>query len=101
SKPIRMIIGFPPGSITDIMVRPLAHKLGEVLGQQIIVDNRPGATGTIANEAVAKSPADGYTLLAAPGSSIASYPHLRLSMPYDSLKDITPVVLIHRFSYVL
>jgi len=55
TKPARMIIGFPPGSITDVMVRPLAQKLADILGQQVIVDNRAGATGTIANEAVVKS----------------------------------------------
>ena len=54
SKPVRIIIGFPPGSITDTMVRPLAQKLAEGAGQQFLVDNRPGATGTIANEAVVK-----------------------------------------------
>jgi len=101
TKPARMIIGFPPGSITDVMVRPLAQKLADILGQQVIVDNRAGATGTIANEAVVKSAPDGYTILAAPGSSIASYPHLRISMPYDSLQDLVPVILIHKFSYVL
>src|SRR5690348_5041592 len=87
SKPIRLVLGFPPGTTIDVMVRPIAPRMSEALGQQVVVDNRPGATGLIANEHVAKSPGDGYTLLAAPGSSLTALPHLRLKMPYDPLKD--------------
>jgi tripartite-type tricarboxylate transporter receptor subunit TctC len=100
-KPIRFVLGFPAGTNVDILARPIALKMSEALGQQVIVDNRPGATGLIANEYVAKAAADGYTLLVAPGSSLTSTPHLRLKMPYDSLKDFAPVIQISAFPQVL
>jgi len=100
-KPVRIVVGFPPGGVTDVLARPIAQKLSEKHGVQFIVENRPGATGQIANEAVVKAAPDGHTLLAAPGSSISSYPHMRKSMPYDSLADLAPVAEIARFAYVL
>ena len=99
SKPIRLMHGFAPGSAIDVFSRPLAQKLSETLGQQVIVDARPGATGTIANELVSKAPADGYTLLAAPGSAMAATPHI-YAIRYKPL-DFTPVIQISDFSYVL
>lgn len=101
SKPIRLVLGFPPGTTIDVMVRPIAPRMSDALGQPVVVDNRPGATGLIANEYVAKSPADGYTLLAAPGSSLTATPHLRLKMPYDSMKDFVPVIQTSEFPQVL
>jgi tripartite-type tricarboxylate transporter receptor subunit TctC len=92
--------GFAAGSAIDVFARPLAQKLSEALGQQVVVDSRPGATGTIANELVAKSAPDGYTLLAAPGSAMAATPHL-YKVPYDPLRDFAPVIQISAFSYVL
>jgi tripartite-type tricarboxylate transporter receptor subunit TctC len=99
-KPIRLIHGFASGSAIDVFSRPLAQKLTESLGQQVVVDGRPGATGMIANDLVAKSAPDGYTLLAAPGSAMAATPHL-YKVPYDSLRDFAPVIQISTFSYVL
>ncbi|HUP93603.1 MAG TPA: tripartite tricarboxylate transporter substrate binding protein [Burkholderiales bacterium] len=99
AKPIRIIHGFAPGSAIDVFSRPLAQKLGEVLGQSVVVDARPGATGTIANEFVSKAPPDGYTLLAAPGSAMASTPHV-YAIRYKPL-EFTPIVQISDFSYVL
>src|SRR5689334_12327011 len=99
SKPIRLMHGFAPGSAIDVFSRPLAQKLSEALGQQVIVDARPGATGTIANELVSKAPADGYTLLAAPGSAMAATPHI-YAVRYKPL-DFTPIIQISDFSYVL
>jgi tripartite-type tricarboxylate transporter receptor subunit TctC len=99
SKPIRLMHGFAPGSAIDVFSRPLAQKLSEALGQQVIVDARPGATGTIANELVSKAAADGYTLLAAPGSAMAATPHI-YAIRYKPL-DFTPIVQISDFSYVL
>ncbi len=99
AKPIRVVHGFAPGSAIDVFSRPLAQKLAEALGQSVLVEPRPGATGTIANEAVAKAPADGYTLLAAPGSAMASTPHI-YSIRYKPL-DFTAIVQISDFSYVL
>lgn len=100
SKPIRLIHGFASGSAIDVFSRPLAQKMTEQLGQQVVVDSRPGATGTIANELVAKSAPDGYTLLAAPGSAMAATPHL-FKVAYNSLRDFAPVHQISDFSYVL
>ena len=99
AKPIRVMHGFAAGSAIDVFSRPLAQKLSEALGQQVFVDARPGATGTIANELVSKSPADGYTLLAAPGSAMAATPHI-YAIRYKPL-DFTPIVQISDFSYVL
>ena len=100
AKPIRLVHGFATGSAIDVFSRPLAQKLLEQLGQQVIVDSRPGATGTIANEFVAKSAPDGYTLLAAPGSAMAATPHL-FKVSYNSLRDFAPIHQISDFSYVL
>jgi len=100
NKTIRLIHGFATGSAIDVFSRPLAQKLSEALGQQVVVDSRPGATGTIANDLVAKSAPDGYTLLAAPGSAMAATPHL-YKVPYNSLRDFAPVIQISDFSYVL
>jgi tripartite-type tricarboxylate transporter receptor subunit TctC len=101
AKPIRLVLGFPAGTNVDILARPVALRMSEALGQQVIVDNRPGATGLIANELVAKSAPDGYTLLVAPGSSLTSTPHLRIKMPYDSLKDFVPIAQMNSFPQVL
>ena len=100
SKTIRLIHGFAAGSAIDVFSRPLAQKLSEALGQQVVVDGRPGATGTIANDIVAKSAPDGHTLLAAPGSAMAATPHL-YKVPYNSLRDFAPIIQISNFSYVL
>jgi tripartite-type tricarboxylate transporter receptor subunit TctC len=99
-KPIRLIHGFASGSAIDVFSRPLAQKMTEQLGQQVVVDGRPGATGTIANDLVAKSAPDGYTLLAAPGSAMAATPHL-FKVSYNSLRDFAPIHQISDFSYVL
>ena len=99
-KPVRLIHGFATGSAIDVFARPLAVKLSEQLSQQVVVDSRPGATGIIANELVARSAPDGYTLLAAPGSSLASTPHLQ-KVPFDPLRDFQPIVQLSSFSFVL
>jgi tripartite-type tricarboxylate transporter receptor subunit TctC len=100
-KPIRLVLGFPPGTNVDLLARPVAQRMSEALGQQVVVDNRAGATGLIANEFVARAAPDGYTLLAAPGSSLTSAPHLTAKVPYDSLKDFTPIAQISAFPNVL
>ncbi len=101
ARTVRIVLGFPAGSTVDVLARPIAQKLSERFGHQFVVDNRPGATGLIANEFVAKAPPDGYVLLVAPGSSITSNPHLHLKMPYDPLKDLAPITQIGAFPYVL
>jgi len=99
SKPILLVHGFAPGNAIDVFNRPIAQKLSEALGQQVIVDTKQGATGTIANDFVSRAPADGYTLLAAPSSAIASAPHL-FPIKYDPLA-FTPIIQIAQFSFVL
>ncbi len=94
SKTIRMVVPFPPGGTTDILGRVAAQKLGEALGQQVVVDNRPGAGGNIGTEAVAKSAPDGYTLLTDPGSTLTINPSLFAKLPFDPLKDFAPVSIL-------
>lgn len=100
NRPIRLIHGFATGSAIDVMGRPLAAKLSDLLGQQVIVDSRPGATGSIANESVAKSAPDGYTLLTAPGSSLTAVPHLQ-AVRFNPLQDFAAIVQTTAFSYML
>ncbi|KTT24683.1 tripartite tricarboxylate transporter substrate binding protein [Pseudacidovorax intermedius] len=90
SKPIRLVLGFAAGGGTDVITRALAQRMGEILGQQVIVDNKAGANGNIAAEAVARAPADGYTLLYNT-SSIAISPALYPKLSYDVIKDLVPV----------
>lgn len=101
SKPVRLIVGFTAAGVTDFLARAIAPRLSDVLGTQFVVDNRPGASGMIANDLVAKAAPDGSTLLVASGSSITSNPHMRSKMPYDSLKDLAPITQIAVFSFVL
>lgn len=100
SKPVRLIHGFAPGSAIDVSIRPLAAQLASEFGQGFSVEPRPGATGQLANEFVSKAAPDAYTLLAAPGTSLTSAPHLQKA-PYDSLKDLAPIAMITAFSFVL
>jgi tripartite-type tricarboxylate transporter receptor subunit TctC len=94
TKPIRLIVPFPPGGSTDILGRALAQKLSEAWGQQVIVDNRPGAGGSIGAELAAKAPADGYTLLMAHIGTLAVNPALYPKLAYDPLRDFAPVSLV-------
>src|SRR5215510_12289713 len=93
SKPIRIIVPFTPGSATDTMARPVAEKLSTALGQQVLVENRPGAGGTIGVAALAKSPADGYTLAVVSTGHVVN-PVLYANMPYDTMKDVIGVAPI-------
>ena len=99
-KPIRLVHGFGAGSSIDVVARLIGQKLSEALGQPVIVESRPGATGTIANEFVVNSPADGYTLLIAPLAAVITASHL-YPVRYNSLKDLTPVVQVAYFDTVL
>lgn len=94
TKPVRMIVPFAAGGGTDIVARTVGVKLGESLGQTVLVDNRAGAAGAIGTELAAKSPADGYTLLMGSSGPIAINPALQAKLPYDPLRDFTPVALI-------
>lgn len=89
-KPIRLLVGFSPGGSADVTARILAQRLQQPLGQSVIVENRPGASGAIASERAATSPADGYTLLAL-GSSSTVIPFLRAKLNYDLERDLAPI----------
>jgi tripartite-type tricarboxylate transporter receptor subunit TctC len=101
SKPVRMLVGFPPGGSADILARAVAHKMTETWSQQVVVDNRPGAAGTIAAGAVAKSPPDGYTILMAALASQSIAPSLFKSLPYDSERDFTAISNVAELALVL
>ncbi len=90
-KPIRFVVGFTAGGASDITARIVGQKLTEHLGQPVIIDNRPGASGTIAGGIVAKAPPDGYTLLAGATSILAINPALYKKLDYDPLRDFAPV----------
>jgi len=92
TKPVRMLVGFAPGGGTDSTARPIAQKLSEALGQQVIVDNRPGAAGNIATEITAHAAPDGYTILMATIASLAINPSLYGNLPFDPEKDLAPVI---------
>jgi tripartite-type tricarboxylate transporter receptor subunit TctC len=93
-KPIRMIVPFPAGGATDIVGRLIGQKLTEATGQQVIVDNRGGAGGTIGSDVAAKAPADGYNILVGTSSTHAIAPSLYTKLPYDPVRDFTPVTLL-------
>ena len=93
-KPIRLIVGFTPGGSTDLAARIVSQALGERLGQTIIVENRPGASGNIATDYVAKSTADGYTLMLCTIPTHAINPHLFKNLPYNHLRDFAPISLV-------
>ena len=101
AKPIRLILPFPPGGGTDVVGRLLAQKLGQALGQQVIVDNRAGAGGRIGTDLVAKSLPDGYTLLLATSSVMGTGPALYQKLPFDMPKDFAPISLVAYTAYVL
>jgi tripartite-type tricarboxylate transporter receptor subunit TctC len=101
AKPIRMILPYTPGGGTDLIARPLAHKMSERLGQQVIVDNRGGANGTIGMELAARAPADGYTLVLALTAQLAINPVFYPKLPYNPVRDYVPVALLGTAPYVL
>jgi len=100
TRPIRMIIPFPPGGSTDLYGRALEPKLSEALGQRVVVDNRPGAGGSLGAELAAKAPNDGYTIWIAQTANIAIGPALRKKNPYDPLRDFAAVTPIQRAASV-
>ncbi len=95
-RPLRLVVPFPAGNPLDVRARQLAHHLPAVLGQQVIVDNRGGASGVIAMELVARAAPDGYTVLFANSTQLASNPALNAQLPYDVFRDYTPAALLAR-----
>src|SRR6266700_8107736 len=94
SRPVRLIVPFPPGGSTDILSRALAQKLAEGLGQPVVIDNRPGAGGSIGSEAAAKAAPDGHTLLMGQLGPLAVSPAIYKNLPYDPVKSFAPVSLM-------
>jgi tripartite-type tricarboxylate transporter receptor subunit TctC len=100
-RPIRLMLPFPPGGPSDIVGRMIAQKLGESLGQQVVVDNRGGAAGTIACEIAKLAAPDGYTLLQATVGTMSINPGLYKNLPYDPLRDFAPISLMTETPYLL
>jgi tripartite-type tricarboxylate transporter receptor subunit TctC len=101
SKPIRVVVTFPPGGSADGVVRLLVPRLNDKLGQQVIVDNRPGAGGNIGLAVVAKAPADGYTLGVGAAGALAANASLYAQMPFDPIKDFKPVTMLAAIPFVI
>lgn len=92
-KPVRIVVGLAPGGPTDLQARVVAEHLRKVLGTPVLVENRPGASMTMATAEVARAPADGHTLLYSPSTPFAQNPHVLARLPYDPFKDFTPITV--------
>ncbi|HEU5274449.1 MAG TPA: tripartite tricarboxylate transporter substrate-binding protein, partial [Xanthobacteraceae bacterium] len=101
NKPIHMVVPLPAGSAVDLVGRLIGQKLGARLGQTVVVEDRPGASGAIGTEALARAAPDGYTLGMATTTTLATAPVLNPKLPYDPVRDIAPVALIGVSPYVL
>ena len=101
SKPTRLIVPYPPGGSADILARAIGAKLGDQLGQPVVIDNRPGAGTIIGTEATAKAAPDGYTVMLGTVSSHAINPALNAKLPFDPVKDFTPVSLVASIPFVM
>jgi tripartite-type tricarboxylate transporter receptor subunit TctC len=101
SGPVKLIVPVPAGGVTDTMARIVAQRLTEAWGHPVVVDTRPGGTYAVGAQAVARSPADGLTLLVAPDSTVTANPHLFSKLPYDPVKDLTPIIVLCRITPVL
>jgi tripartite-type tricarboxylate transporter receptor subunit TctC len=101
NKPIRMVVTFPPGGSADAVVRMLVPRLNDKLGQQVVVDNRPGAGGNIGLTVVAKAPGDGYTMGVGAAGALAANSSLYAQMPFDPLKDLVPVSMLAAIPFVI
>src|ERR687891_2429880 len=94
AKPVRIVVAYPPGGGIDVMARQLAERLGSAWSQPVLVENKPGANTIVAADAVAKSPADGYTVLMTTDATFAINPHLYAKLPFDAQRDFTPVTML-------
>jgi tripartite-type tricarboxylate transporter receptor subunit TctC len=101
ARPLRLVIGYPPGGSTDIAGRMLAERLGRRLGQQVVVDNRAGAGGTVGAGSVVRTEPDGYTVLMAASPEISIAPTTMKSLPYDPVKDLLPITLVGQVPFFL
>jgi tripartite-type tricarboxylate transporter receptor subunit TctC len=100
-KPVKIVVGFAAGATADVMARVVADKLKDSVGQPVIVDNRPGAIGRIAAEAVKNAPPDGATIMVMPIGPMAVVPHVYSDIPYDPVKDFTAVALGSTFQFAI
>jgi tripartite-type tricarboxylate transporter receptor subunit TctC len=100
-KPVRLVVGFPPGGANDILARLVGARMQEAWGQTVIVDNKPGANAIIGTELVAKSAPDGYTLLIGASGAMTFNPGLYAKLPYDPVRDFAPVTMLGSFPLVL
>lgn len=100
-KPIRLLVGFPAGTATDTVARALAQRLTETRDWKIVVDNKPGVTGSLAAAEVARAAPDGYTVLVSAAGPLATNPNLYRSVTYDAVRDFTPIALLADISYVI
>jgi tripartite-type tricarboxylate transporter receptor subunit TctC len=94
TKPVRIVVAYPPGGGIDVMARQLADKLTPAWGQPVVVENKPGANTILATDAVAKSPADGHTILMTTDATFSINPHLYAKLPYDAQRDFVPVTML-------
>lgn len=101
AKPIRLIVPYAPGGNSDVIARTLAARMSESLGQPVIVENRPGASGIIGSEVVSKAAPDGHTLLMISSGNLTTNPSLFNQLPYDTLRDFTPIANVAYTTYVL
>jgi tripartite-type tricarboxylate transporter receptor subunit TctC len=101
SKPIRMMVPFPAGGGSDTMGRAIGQKLAERMGQGVVIENRPGAGGSIGADVVAKAAPDGYTILLGSTSELVQYPNVNPKIPYDPLRDFAPITLVGTVPLVL
>jgi tripartite-type tricarboxylate transporter receptor subunit TctC len=100
-RPVKLLVPYNPGGAVDITARILAQELNKLWGQPVVVENKPGAAGMIAGNALAKAPPDGYTLLLTDDGVLASMPFFQEKMPYDTLTDLVPVGIVGMFPYML
>src|SRR5574342_307634 len=101
SKPIRMMVPFPAGGGSDTMGRAIGQKLAERFGQSVVIENRPGAGGSIGADVVAKAAPDGYTILLGSTSELVQYPNVNPKIPYDPVRDFAPITLVGTVPLVL
>ncbi|HYC46646.1 MAG TPA: tripartite tricarboxylate transporter substrate binding protein [Burkholderiales bacterium] len=101
TKPLRLVLGFPPGGASDAGARQIAPRLGEILGQTVVVDNKPGANTNIAIEFVARAAPDGYTILWGFSNGLVVNPSIYANLPVDPQRDLAPVSLIDQYQFVL
>ena len=94
AKPVRIVVAYPPGGGIDVMARQIAEKLTPVWGQPVVVENKPGANTIVATDSVAKSAADGYTILFTTDATFSINPHLYAKLPYDAQRDFIPVTML-------